>query len=138
MVAIVRGGIYNVPDVGLTLPPESTRGDAHKTARPFLVMSADAKNVDPNWPTVVGCPLSTSTTYKTQFDVKLAAGAGNVPKKCWVRVPAIQPIAKEDLGDKLGELPGDLLFDVEAGIAEYLDLLDPLDDEGSLSRDWSC
>lgn len=113
-----------MPDVGLTLPPESVRGDAHKTARPFLVISADTKNLDPNWPTVVGFPLSTSTTFRTQFDVKLAAGDGNVPKKCWVRVPAIQPIAKEDLADKLGELPAELMLDVEAGIAEYLALLD--------------
>lgn len=124
MPRIKRGGIFNIPDAKLTLPPESQRGEVHKSARPFLVISSDEKNLDANWPTVVGCPISSSTKFKTQFDIKLAAGTANLPKKCWVRVPAIQPISKDDLAHYLGELPEDEMLDVEASLVEYLDLGD--------------
>lgn len=124
MPALKRGGVFQIRDEKLTLPPESQRGEAHKSARPFLVVSRDDKNADTNWPTIVGCPISSSTGYKTQYCVKLSAGTANLTKKSWVRVPAIQPISKEDITQFMGELSADLMLDVDASIAEYLDLGD--------------
>lgn len=68
-------------------------------------------------------PVSTSTTRKTSFCVKLAAGEGGVTKKCWVRVVAIQPLLKNDLGDRLGVLPVARLEEVQARLFQYMGLL---------------
>ena len=40
-------------------------------------------------------------------------------KKCWVRVVAVQPMAKDDLGDYVGQLPANLLEDMYFNFAEY-------------------
>lgn len=122
LTVIQRGMIFNVSDGKLTLPPEHLRGQAHESSRPFVILSNNTKNVDPSFPIVMGCPISSSTTYRTQYDVKLSAGEGNLRKKSWARIPALQPIAKCDLSDRLGQLDSDRLLDIDASIAEYLDM----------------
>lgn len=125
MATPVVGGIYIVRDGALTLPPNDRR-DVHPT-RPVVVLSRPDTNVDPNWPVVLVCPLSSSTGLKTRFCVKLAAGEANSNKKTWIRVPAVQPLLKSELGSHTGTLDQDKLEEVQARLLEYLGLDDDPD-----------
>lgn len=59
---------------------------------------------------------------KTPFCVKLNQGEGNVTKKCWIRVPAIQPLLKRDLEDFCGRIPDDKLELVHRRLVQYMGL----------------
>lgn len=124
MVNLQRGWIYEIPDAALTLPPETLRGEAHKEKRPFLILSNNDDNLNEAFLIVSGCPISTSTRYRTRFDVKLHVGTAGLPKKRWVRIPALQPIPKSvfDAHYRKGCLSGSQLEEVEATVAEFLDL----------------
>jgi len=122
MHLVVIGGIYYVDESRLTLLPAEQRL-VHETRRPVVVLSGSDTNSDPNWSFVLCCPISGSTTSRTRFCVKLAAGDGGVVKKCWIRVPAVQPLMKEDLEDLAGSLPEAKLQEAQARLAEYLGLL---------------
>ncbi|TVS77002.1 type II toxin-antitoxin system PemK/MazF family toxin [Mycobacterium helveticum] len=120
---IRKGYIYQVRDEILRLPPEPER-EVHETRRPFLIYSGDPTNNDQSYPVVSGFPLSKSTRYRTEFDVKLAAGEGNVSEKCWVRIHALQPLLKTDLGDCGGKpLTPERMEEIEAQLFRYLDAL---------------
>src|ERR1035438_4955183 len=108
MPQVVIGSLYLVNDSKLTLPPEQER-QVHEERRRFLVLSSPETNSDPEWPVVLGCPVSASTNFKTRFDVKLAYGEAGASKKCWIRVPAVQPLLKTDLEDLTGTLTADRL-----------------------------
>ncbi|WP_035002104.1 MULTISPECIES: type II toxin-antitoxin system PemK/MazF family toxin [Corynebacterium] len=122
MVAITRGDIFMIPDEDLTLPPESLRGEPHLEHRPFLILSNDNSNLDPNFLVVMGCPISSSTSFRTGFDVKLSRGQGGVTKKCWIRVPAMQPLPKTlvETQDKTGTVPRSILDEVDISLVQFL------------------
>lgn len=120
--SIRKGGVYLVPDRSLTMPPNDQRNLHPK--RPVIVLSGDAKNEQADWPLVYVVPTSTSTTLKTEYCVKLAQGAGNLPSKCWVRTVCAQPFLKEELGDYLGRLPAQSLALIEENLFAYLGLVD--------------
>lgn len=122
-VSVTAGGVYYVTDDKLRLIPDETR-QLHDHRRPALVVSGFTANSDPGWPFVVVCPISGSTTHKTKFDVQLAAGQGGVLKKCWVRIPAMQPIMKDRIEDRMGTVDGRVLSQVQARLAQYLCILD--------------
>src|SRR3954463_15952510 len=94
----VNGGVYLVPDQLLTLPPNDDR-TVHPERRPVVVLSGLRTNNAAEWPFVLAVPLSSSTTLKTEFCVKISAGEGNLTKKTWARIPAVQPLLKTDLQD---------------------------------------
>jgi len=121
-VAIQVGGVYLVQDSVLTLPPESSR-EVHTTRRPFVVLSGDRTNQDPAWPVVLGCPLSSSTTWKTEFCIQLSAAEAG--KKTWVRVPAIQPLLKDHLEDLTFTLDSGRVEEVRASLLDYVGALSP-------------
>lgn len=123
MLTAINGGIYLVNDAAISLPPEDKR-KPHRERRSFLVLSSPDTNSDPQWPNVLGCPLSTADHYNTRYDVKLAAGEGNVNKKCWVRVTMAQPLAKNDLQDFTGTLTAKRLEEVQAKLLWYMGLID--------------
>jgi mRNA-degrading endonuclease toxin of MazEF toxin-antitoxin module len=118
--SVRRGGVYAIPDDSVVLLPRTLRKLIHRERRYFVVLSGDNTNEDPNWPTVAGCPTSASTTHRTRFDVKLAQGEGNVPKKCWVRIPAIQAVEKTALEDFCGMLDPARLKEIDAFLFLYL------------------
>jgi len=126
MPAPVTGGLYLVADSKLTLVPKEKR-QVHDERRRFLVLSGAETNSDEKWPVVLGCPVSASTTYKTRFDVQLAYGEAGVTKKCWIRIPANQPLLKDDLEDLTGTLPPGRLEEAQARLLEYLGLVEPTD-----------
>ena len=53
----------------------------HDERRPFVVLSDLRFNGDPNWQVVLGCPASSSTQFRTELCVRLAAGEANVPQE---------------------------------------------------------
>ncbi|MFH9393974.1 type II toxin-antitoxin system PemK/MazF family toxin [Streptomyces sp. NPDC017556] len=120
-VPVITGGIYLVNDRAIKLPPEDKR-NWHVTRRSFLVLSGGDTNAASDWPIIFGCPLSTATSFVSRFDVKLAAGEGNVNKKCWVRIPQAQPLTKADLQDHTGILTAARLEEVYARLLWYMGL----------------
>jgi mRNA-degrading endonuclease toxin of MazEF toxin-antitoxin module len=122
MAPVVVGGLYFVRDDAFRLPPEPER-QVHSERRPFLVLSGSDTNSDDEWRIASGCPLSSSTRYHTHLDVKMAAGEAGLPKKCWVRVHALQPVMKSDLEDHLGVLGAERLQEVQARVLQYLGLI---------------
>lgn len=122
-VPVYAGGVYYVVDDKLRLIPDEER-QLHETRRPVLVVTGPTANSDIQWPFALVCPISGSTGRKTRYDVQLAAGQGGVTKKCWVRVPAVQPIMKTMLGDRLGTLEARVLSQVHARLAQYLGMID--------------
>lgn len=121
MGQIVVGGVYTVDDDQITLPPNSSR-EYHDT-RTVVVVSGPETNSDTRWKFVLVCPTSGSTRSKTRFCVKLNAGDGNLRKKCWARVPAVQPLLKDDLKDHWGVIPADKLELIQGRLIEYMGLL---------------
>jgi mRNA-degrading endonuclease toxin of MazEF toxin-antitoxin module len=115
------GGVYTVNDGLIRLLPAGKR-QKHPT-RPFLVLSSTEIVLDNDWPTVVGCPLSTSDEWNTEYDVRLRRGDGGVDKDCWVRVTAIQPIEKKSLDFYKGEIGRQSLHEVRAALTAYLGMI---------------
>ncbi|MFI7552505.1 type II toxin-antitoxin system PemK/MazF family toxin [Micromonospora sediminimaris] len=125
---IVIGGLYYVKDSIVSLPPNDGR-NIHDERRPVVVLSGPNTNSFAGWRTVLVAPTSTSTSLKTKYCVKLAAGEGNLPKKCWVRVVAVQPLLKSDLQDHLGVLSAARLEEIQARLFQYMGLhIEELDD----------
>jgi mRNA-degrading endonuclease toxin of MazEF toxin-antitoxin module len=120
--AAIMGGVYLVRDERLRLIPEEERV-VHDTRRPVVVVTGPATNGDPVWQFVLVCPISGSTSRRTRYDVQLAAGQGGVTKKCWIRVPAVQPLVKAQLEDRSGTLDERLLSQVQARLAQYMGLV---------------
>ena len=120
---ILTGGVYLVADDAISLPPDSAR-EFHDERRPLVIVSGQESNDNTAWPLVLGCPMSSSTTHKTQFCVKFAAGEANCTKKTWIRVPAIQPLEKKALGDFTGPLPDEKLELLRARVLQYMGLAD--------------
>ena len=120
-VEIIACGVYYVADDKLALPPESKR-TRHEERRPFVVISGQTQNNDSRWPLVLGCPISSSTTHRTRFCIRLSQGDANLSKKSWIRVPAIQPLDKDDLEDLLGTLPKETARELMASILNYMDI----------------
>ena len=122
MSAVVIGGLYLVPDSKLTLLPAEER-QVHNERRRFVVLSGSATNSDTKWPAVLGCPVSASTRFRTEFDVRLAFGEAGASKKCWIRVPALQPLLKNDLEDLTGALTAQRLNETQVRLLQYLGLV---------------
>lgn len=122
MQMAIHGALYLVSDKAISMPPEDTR-NLHQERRYFLVLSGSDSNSDPTWPIVFGCPLSSARDFNTIYDVKLAAGEGNVVKKCWVRVTLAQPLAKADLQDRAGTLTASRLEEVQAKLLWYMGMI---------------
>lgn len=122
MAAVVIGGLYLVADSKLTLLPEEER-QVHDERRRFVVLSGSETNSESAWPVVLGCPVSGSTRYRTRFDVRLAYGEAGVTKKCWIRVPSVQPLLKADLQDLTGTLADVRLQETQARLLQYLGLI---------------
>ena len=121
MPQLSAGGVYFVKDELITLLPEEDR-EAHEERRPVVVLSGSKTNDDAVWRTVLCCPISGSTSRKTAYCVALAYGEANMTKKCWIRVPAIQPLMKDHLEDYVGALPPEKLRLLHLRLVQYMGL----------------
>ncbi|WP_084709955.1 type II toxin-antitoxin system PemK/MazF family toxin [Nesterenkonia alba] len=124
----ILGGIYLVTDESLSLPPESKRR-LHKERRPFVVLSGPETNRNEGWPLVLGCPLSSQTSWRTSYCVQINKGEFGQSKKTWIRVPALQPLEKAMLEDRVGLLDAARLELVQSRVVDYMGMLDEGDDE---------
>ncbi|MCA1673501.1 MAG: type II toxin-antitoxin system PemK/MazF family toxin, partial [Actinobacteria bacterium] len=129
MAEPIAGAVYYGRDRDLTLPPNDDR-QYHDQRRPVSVISGSETNSDASWGFVLMALISSSTSHKTRFCVRLAAGAANLPKKGWVRVSAVQPLMKSQLGDQTGIVTADKLAEVHARLLQYMGLTD--EDEPSI------
>lgn len=118
---IRKGGVYWVSDSCLTLPPNDARDI--KPKRPVIVVSGDETNENPGWPIVLVVPVSTSPNLKTEFCLQLGAGTGNLPRKGWARVVAVQPLTKDEIQDMMGILPSAMVAILEENLFAYMDLV---------------
>ncbi|MFI6758977.1 type II toxin-antitoxin system PemK/MazF family toxin [Micromonospora sp. NPDC050417] len=116
---VINGGIYYVKDSVITLPSNDDR-QYHEERRPVVVLSGPNTNSFGGWRTVLVAPISSSTSLKTSYCVKLSAGEGGLSKKCWVRVIAVQPLLKSDLEDRLGVLAAERLEEIQARLFQYM------------------
>lgn len=119
-VPIRKGSVLWLPDAMINLPPGANRTEHPR--RPVLVVSGDVNNADGEWPVFLGCPIS-SQSYSTEFDVRLPAGAGGLPKKGWVRVPLVQPFSKTDVLDRANQLDANRVDEVIARLLSYMDAI---------------
>jgi mRNA-degrading endonuclease toxin of MazEF toxin-antitoxin module len=75
-----------------------------KHSRPVLVMTADARNLDPRSPTIVGIPITTSLKGGI-FRVRLERGAGGLPQASEAACEQIIQVPKENfLADRAGRV----------------------------------
>jgi mRNA-degrading endonuclease toxin of MazEF toxin-antitoxin module len=125
------GGVYYISDHLLKLPGDSGGGRKQHPQRPVLVVSDQNEENGTNaapanvFPVVWIVPLSTSSTGRTRFDIPVAAGDGNLPQKCWARVPALQLVDKANLGTFLGVVKQETLDAVTAQILRFLGIIPP-------------
>lgn len=125
---MINGGVYYVKDSAITLPPNDERV-VHDERRPVVVLSGPSTNSFAGWRIVLVAPISSSTTLKTQFCVKLRSGEGGLSKKSWVRVVAVQPLLKDDLQDMCDTLSAERLEEIQARLFQYMGLtLDELEE----------
>lgn len=117
-MAVKSGGIYIVSDQKLSLPPNDAR--ELKESRPFIVLTDFEFNVDNTWDLVLGCPISTSPTFRTKLCVLLTKAEASTAEDCWVRVAAFQPLLKADLGAHMGDAPLPKLEMIFKNLVEYL------------------
>jgi len=122
-VPIRRGAVYWIHDDAVELPPTTRAKRKMHSRRPFLVLSLDERNAEDSWPIVQGFPLSTSDVVVTEYDVFLAAGVANLPKRCAVQVPLLQPIAKRHILERIGQLPANEMEKVVLGHLRYCGLV---------------
>jgi mRNA-degrading endonuclease toxin of MazEF toxin-antitoxin module len=126
----LAGAVYFVNDSDIMLPAGEMRA-THTERRPVVVVSDQNEQHGTNaevsgiWPSVLVVPISSSTRYRTRFDVKLGAGEGNLSKKGWARVPALQVMDKEHLDELIGHISGDKLDELTAQILNYLGIIEP-------------
>ena len=120
---IEQGAVYLVSDAAIRFVPEDNRTTHDQ--RYVVVVSGQAKNEDHLWPLVMVIPCSSKTTWRTEFCVQLNAGDGNLPGKSWARVPAIQALHKDDLGDLCGRIPNAKLAEIYLRHLTYLGIPAP-------------
>ena len=99
------------------------RSGAEQTGRrPVIVVSHDGFNQIPTWRSVIVVPISTSTTQAQRGPtaVPLPAGAGGLAKASTALCHQVTTLDRSKLTQRLGQLPDDLLRQVEAGLRAAL------------------
>lgn len=99
------------------MPPEQNRTPHPR--RPVVVLAGDHKNGDTGWPITVVCPISSGAQF-SEYDVRIPANAGGLSAKGWARVCLIQPIDKNFIGDRIGQLDARTVDELMANYLGYL------------------
>lgn len=112
---IQRGGIYWA-DLG------QAKGSRPAKRRPVLVISADTYNRS-RLATVLGAVVTSNTKLAAMpGNVFLSAATTGLPRDSVVNVTALVTLNKTDLADRVGNLSGELLTNVERGLRRVLNL----------------
>ena len=86
--------------------------------RPAVIMSNDINNQFANTVTIV--PITTSTKKVYPFEVFIAKGVGNLKEDSKVNANQIRTIDKKRIGEKIGTLPKDIIYEIEMAIKIHL------------------
>jgi mRNA interferase MazF len=114
-LVIERGGIYWA-DLG------QPSGSRPAKRRPVLVISADAYNRS-RLATALAAVITSNTRLAAMpGNVFLPAASTGLPRDSVVNVTALVTLNKTDLADRVGDLSGELLSDVERGLRRVLNL----------------
>lgn len=109
------GGVYYTSDKPLRLPPWIPARTPHEQ-RPVVVVNGMTIGQDVSWPFALVIPTSTEPEKVTRFCVRIDS------HRTWARVPAVQPLMKADLGDRLGLVTPDELLELRSRLVQYLEL----------------
>jgi mRNA interferase MazF len=106
-----RGDIY-----WALLSPRS--GSEQSGRRPVIILSHDAFNQTSVWRSIIVIPLSTSTAQARRGPtvVALSAGTGGLQSESCAICHQITTLDRAKLTDKIGELPPDVLMQVEQAL----------------------
>ncbi len=112
---IQRGGIYWA-DLG------QAKGSRPAKRRPVLVISADTYNRS-RLATILAAVVTSNTKLAAMpGNVFLSAATTGLPRDSVVNVTALVTLNKTDLADRVGNLSGELLTNVERGLRRVLNL----------------
>lgn len=112
-----RGDVY-----WADLNPRS--GSEQKGKRPVVIISHDGFNLTPTWRSVVVVPISTSPTQASRGPtvVAIAKGIGGLNKDSVALCHQVTTLDRIKLTGYLGNLPLEILKQVEEGLKSALDL----------------
>jgi mRNA interferase MazF len=112
-----RGDIY-----WALLSPRS--GSEQSGRRPVIILSHDAFNQTPAWRSIIVIPLLTSAAQARRGPtvVALSAGTGGLPGEGCAVCHQITTLDRAKLTDKIGELPPDVLMQVEQALLAAVDI----------------
>ncbi len=101
---------------------EEPRGSEPGYRRPLVIVQADGFN-NSGIRTVIGVALSTNMVLaEMPGNVRIAAGAGGLPKDSVANVTQILTVDRRFLGEKLGVLPRSTMHAIDEGLTLVLSL----------------
>lgn len=97
---------------------------AERKRRPFLIVSADAFNVNPGWTKVIVVHLTSVRRPGGPYDweVTLPRGTANLPTTSVVTCGEVYTLWKTQLGDLIGTLPRQRMAEIERALEVVLAL----------------
>ena len=112
-----RGDVY-----WADLVPRS--GSEQTGRRPVILVSHDGFNQTPAWRSIIVVPISTSASQSKRGPtvVELPGGAAGLPKTSFAVCHQVTTLDRAKLTKRIGNIPWDLLREVEAGLKAALDL----------------
>ena len=112
-----RGEIY-----WADLVPRS--GSEQTGRRPVILVSHDGFNETPAWRSIIVVPISASASQGRRGPtiVELPGGAAGLPETSFAVCHQVTTLDRAKLTKRVGDLPSDLLREVEAGLKAAMDL----------------
>ena len=111
------GEIWTVRDELLSLLPADRVHGARENyypSRTVVVIQNSEENTDPTYPVIRVVPLTSQVRFMREFDVELNPQLDSVKKTCIARVQLAQPILKNDLYQKVGDISQDKIYEILA------------------------
>ena len=102
------------------LTPRS--GSEQTGKRPVIVVSNDGFNSLANWRSIIVIPVSTNRARKGETLVNIAKGVAGLADDSVALCHQITTIDRSKFINYLGELPQDLMMDIETAIKAALDM----------------
>ena len=113
MASIRRGEIFLVNF-------EPTTGSEAKKTRPAVVVSNDINNA--HSPIVSISPITSNVTRVYSFEVEVSAGTAGLKARSKIMVNQTRAVDKIRLIKKLGQLPAQMMADVDQALKLHYDL----------------
>lgn len=90
--------------------------------RPVLIIQSDPYNTSRLNTVLVAVITSNTALARMPGNVFIPATASGLPRDSVVNVTALATIDKSDLAGRVGQLPADLMYDVDQGLRRVLGL----------------